>query len=153
MEILHSNVSDKVYSSPTPFIEHLSALLNFDKKLIKKIANGLSVMDKSAEIQRDKKGNILYDKETKDTEVVKINEDIKAYMAREVLPYVPDAQWFWEENLSNKDKPVIKTGADIPFTRYFYKYTQPKPSDELAVKFMELEMSVSERIDKLFGDK
>lgn len=153
LEILHSNVSDKVYSSPTPFIEHLSALLNCDKKLIEKIANGLSVMDKSAEIQRDKKGNILYDKETKDTEVVKIDEDIEAYMAREVLPYVPDAQWFWEENLSNKDKPVIKTGADIPFTRYFYKYTQPKPSDELAVKFMELELSVSERIDKLFGDK
>lgn len=153
LKILHSNVSDKVYLSPVPFIEHLSALLNLDKKLIEKIANGLSVMDKSAEIQRDKKGNIIYDKETKDTEVVKIDEDIEAYMAREVLPYVPDAQWFWEENLSNKDKPVIKTGADIPFTRYFYKYTQPKSSDELAVKFMELEMSVSERIDKLFGDK
>lgn len=153
LKILHSSVSDIVYLSPAPFIDYLSTLLNCDKKLIEKIVNGLSVMDKSAEIQRDKKGNILYDKETKDTEVVKIDENIETYMTREVLPYVPDAQWFWEENLSNKDKPVIKTGADIPFTRYFYKYSQPQPSDELAVKFMELEMSVSERIDKLFGDK
>lgn len=73
-------------------------------------------------------------------------------MAREVLPYVPDAQWFWEENLGAK-KPVIKVGAEIPFTRYFYKYSQPKPSAELAAKFMELEQSVSERIKGLFGEK
>ena len=62
------------------------------------------------------------------------------------------AKAFFEEDLGKK-KPVIKTGAEIPFTRYFYKYTHPTPSDELALKFMELETSVSERIDKLFGDK
>lgn len=117
--------------------------------MIEKIADGLSVMDKTAEIQRDKKGNIIYDKETYDKEIVKYTESIEGYIAREVLPYVPDAQWFYEENLGAK-KPVIKVGAEIPFTRYFYKYTQPKPSDELAVKFMELEMSVSERIARLF---
>ena len=66
-------------------------------------------------------------------------------MAREVLPYVPDAQWFYEESLGAK-KPIIKVGAEIPFTRYFYKYTQPQPSDELAAKFMELENSVSKNI-------
>lgn len=120
--------------------------------MIEKIADGLSVKDKTAEIQRDKKSNILYDKETYDKEIVKYTESIEDYMVREVLPYVPDAQWFYEENLGAK-KPIVKVGAEIPFTRYFYKYTQPTPSNELAVKFMELEMSVSERIDKLFGDK
>ena len=54
----------------------------------------------------------------------------------------------FEEDLSKK-KPIIKTGAEIPFTRYFYKYQQPVPSEELA-KFMELEKSVSERVAKLF---
>ena len=107
-------------------------------------------MDKSAEIQRDKKGNIIYDKETRDTEIVKYTEDIETYMEREVLPYVPDAKWFWEENLGAK-KPVIKIGAEIPFTRYFYKYQQPKPSEELEQRFLELEKSVSERIARLFG--
>lgn len=149
LETLKVNVSDKVYKEPKSFISLLSSLLTVDKKLIDKIADGLSEMDKTAEIQRDKKGNVIYDKETYDKEIVKYTENIEDYMAREVLPYVPDAQWFWEENIGAK-KPIIKIGAEIPFTRYFYKYTQPKPSDELAVKFMELEMSVSERIARLF---
>lgn len=75
-------------------------------------------MDKNAEIQRDRKGNIIYDKETKDTELVKWEESIEDYMAREVLPHIPDAAAFFEEDLGKK-KPVIKTGAEIPFTRYF----------------------------------
>lgn len=120
-----------------------------DKKLLEKIADGLSVMDKKAEIQRDRKGNILYDKETKDTEIVKFEESIDDYMAREVLPHIPDAVAFFEENLGAK-KPVVKTGAEIPFTRYFYKYQKPVASEELEAKFMELELSVSERVAKLF---
>lgn len=144
---------DKVYLSPAEFMPVLTKILSTattDKKLLDKIADGLSVMDKSAEIQRDKKGNIIYDKETKDTEIVKFDESIEDYMAREVLPHVPDAQWFFEEDLGKKN-PVLKTGAEIPFTRYFYKYQQPKPSEELEQRFLELEKSVSERIARLFG--
>lgn len=66
------------------------------------------------------------------------------------MPYVPDAKAFWEEKADAK-KPVIKTGAEIPFTQYFYKYEQPVPSEELAKQFIELEQSVSQRIAKLFG--
>ena len=149
LETLKANVSDKVYKEPKIFISLLSSLLTVDKKLTDKIADGLSEMDKTAEIQRDKKGNVIYDKETYDKEIVKYTENIEDYMAREVLPYVPDAQWFWEENIGAK-KPIIKIGAEIPFTRYFYKYQQPQPSEELAVKFMELEGNVSERIKELF---
>ena len=152
MQALYENTSDELFMSPEPFLKHLSFVMTgiaVDNKLLEKIAHGLSVMDKNAEIQRDKKGNIIYDKETKDTEIVKYEEDIETYMAREVLPHVPDAQWFFEENLAAK-KPVIKTGAEIPFTRYFYKYQQPKPSEELKKTFLDLEKSVSERINKLF---
>ena len=149
---LQAAVSEQVYDSPKAFMPVLTkALANAtaDKKLLDKIADGLSVMDKDAEIQKDKKGNILYDKETKDTELVKWEESIDDYMTREVLPHVPDAKAFFEEDLGKK-KPVIKTGAEIPFTRYFYKYQQPTPSEELEVKFMALELSVSERVSKLF---
>ena len=152
LSTLSSAVSDVVYYSLKAFMPVLTEVLadaTVDKKLIEKIADGLSVMDKKAEIQRDKKGNILYDKETKDIEIVKYEEDIETYMAREVLPHVPDAKWFFEENAGAK-KPVIKTGAEIPFTRYFYKYQQPTPSKELEDKFLELEHSVSERVSKLF---
>lgn len=149
---LQSVASERIYYSLKAFMPVLTnALTNAtaDKKLLDKIADGLSVMDKNAEIQKDKKGNILYDKETKDTELVKWEESIDDYMAREVLPHVPDAKAFFEEDLGKK-KPVIKTGAEIPFTRYFYKYQQPIPSEELEVKFMDLELSVSDRVSKLF---
>ena len=149
---LNAAVSDEVYCSPTAFMPILTKALaaaTADKKLLEKIADGLSVMDKMAEIQRDRKGNIIYDKETKDTELVKFEESIDDYMAREVLPHIPDAVAFFEENLGAK-KPVVKTGAEIPFTRYFYKYQQPVASEELEAKFMELELSVSARVDALF---
>lgn len=153
LNALHAASSDTIYLSPEAFMPVLTEVLSnlpVDKKLLDKIADGLSTMDKNAAIQRDKKGNILYDKETKDTEIVKYDENIDDYMAREVLPHIPDAKAFFEEDLSKK-KPVIKTGAEIPFTRYFYKYQQPVPSEELEAKFMELENSVTERIAKLFG--
>ena len=138
IEALKNAVSDVVYLSPTEFMPVLTEILSgtqADKKLIDKIADGLSVMDKSAEIQRDKKGNIIYDKETKDTEIVKFDESIEDYMAREVLPHVPDAQWFFEEDLSKKN-PVIKTGAEIPFTRYFISISSRSPVRSLKRRFL-----------------
>jgi type I restriction enzyme M protein len=149
---LEAAISEKVYLTDKEFLPVLTKALagaTADKKLIDKIADGLSAMDKNAKVQHDKKGNIIYDKETKDTEIVKFEEDIDTYMAREVLPHIPDAAAFFEENLGAK-KPVIKTGAEIPFTRYFYKYQQPTPSEELEARFTELELSVSERVAKLF---
>lgn len=147
---LQAHIADEKWLSPKAFTPVLTAVLGdlADKKLFEKIMDGLSVMDKTAEIQRDKKGNIIYDKETKDTELVKYTEDIETYMAREVLPHIPDAKWFWEENLTKK-KPVIKTGAEIPFTRYFYKYQAPRPSAELLAEFLAIDKAVNERIARL----
>mgnify|MGYP004592683907 FL=1 len=154
MDALKGAKQDKKYMSPEEFMPVLQDTLQSvttDKKLLAKIADGLSVMDKEAVIQRDKKGNIIYDKETKDIEIVPYKIGIDDYMAKEVLPYVPDAKAFFEEDLSKK-KPIIKTGAEIPFTRYFYKYEAPKPVEELEKQFNELEESVSARIQMLFGN-
>ena len=96
---LQAAISEQVYDSPKAFMPVLTKVLanaTADKKLLDKIADGLSVMDKDAEIQKDKKGSTLYDKETKDTELVKWEESIDDYMAREVLPHVPDAKAFFE---------------------------------------------------------
>lgn len=63
---LYAFISDTVYNCPSDFMPVLTkALCNAtaDKKLLDKIADGLSVMDKTAVIQRDKKGNVIYDKE------------------------------------------------------------------------------------------
>ena len=157
IEALTNSISDRKYLSIgefKPVLEGALSGIGGIEKYVTKIIDGLSVMDKTAEIQTEtkgkNKGEIIYDKTTKDTEIVRYDEDIEDYMAREVLPHVPDAKWFWEENLGAK-KPVIKTGAEIPFTRYFYKYQQPEASEVLAKRFAELEASVDERIKKLFG--
>ena len=154
LSALRENVSEMKWLSVSDFMPHLSSVLSAvtaDKKLLERIADGLSVMDKSAVVQRDKKGDIVYDKASRDTEIVKWDDDIDAYMKREVLPHVPDAKAFFEENLAAK-KPVIKTGAEIPFTRYFYSYQQPTPSEELARRFAALEAKADERIKRLFGN-
>jgi type I restriction enzyme M protein len=143
---------EKKCLSPEDFEPVLTETLKdctVEKKIFEKIMDGLSLMDKEAVIQKDKKGEIIYDTETKDTEIVAYKENIDDYMAREVLPHIPDAKAFFEENLGAK-KPVIKTGAEIPFTRHFYKYTKPRSSEELAKEFTELEESVSSAIAELF---
>lgn len=157
IERLHKNISNDIYKNPDTFIPIITSILEGIvtetkelKKIVDKVVKGLSIMDKTADIQKDKKGNILYDTETKDTEIVPFNVNIDDYMAKEVLPHVPDAKAFFEEDLSKK-KQIIKTGAEIPFTRYFYKYQTPVSSDELAKRFYELETSVDARIKKLFG--
>lgn len=154
LEALNKNKSEKKYLAPTEFLPVLKKVLppivGITSKLIEKIADGLSLMDKEAEIQKDKKGGIIYDKETADTEIVPFKEDIESYMKREVLPHIPDAKAFFDENLSAK-KPVIKTGAEIPFTRYFYKYQKPESSEVLKQQFIDLEKSVQVRISALFG--
>lgn len=150
---LHNGVSGKVYLSLEEFQPVLQKVLENlvtpKDKLFDSIIEGLSEMDKTAEIHRDKKGNIIYDKDTKDTEIVRFDEDIDTYMKREVLPHIPDAQAFFEEDLSKK-KPVIKTGAEIPFTRYFYAYQKPTESRVLRDQFEELEKSIAERVAKIF---
>lgn len=155
LQSLRSSISDDVYLSQDAFMPILTSVLASvlsDKKLIEKIVDGLSIMDKKAEIQHDKKGKVIYDKETKDTELVPFEEDIDDYMKREVWPYLPDAVAFFEENLGAK-KPVIKTGAEILFTRTFYKYQKPEASEELEKQFIELEGIVDSQISMLFGSK
>lgn len=151
IEILNDNISDELYMAPEEFKPVIVDLLGdtVEKRLIPKIMAGLSKMDKDAEIQKDKKGNVKYDKDTSDTEIVNIKTNIDDYMKKEVLPFVSDAKAFFEENVS-KNKPVIKTGAEIPFTRYFYKYQKPESTDKLKNEIAELEKSISVGMHELF---
>ncbi len=62
------------------------------------------------------------DPSLRDTENVPLTEDVDAFIAREVLPFVPDA-WV--------DDSKTKIGYEIPFTRQFYKYLPPRPLAEI----------------------
>ena len=50
-------------------------------------------------------------------------------------------------------KPVIKTGAEIPFTRTFYRYQAPTASEDLEHRFIELEEEVTGIVSELFGQR
>ena len=149
---LKQSISNKTYYSPEDFrpvlVQALSGVVS-DKKLLERIADGLSIMDKKATIQKDRKGNTIFDKETRDAELVAYEENITSYMEREVLPHVPDAVAFFEENLGAK-KPVIKTGAEIPFTRFFFQYQKPRAIEELEAEFSDLEKILNEQVSRLF---
>lgn len=158
IEVLKANADGKVFLSLKEFERHIEEKkLPIDKKNLAKVIAGLSEIDKTAEVQTDKKCNVIYDKETKDTEIVKWDESIEDYMAREVLPHVPDAKAFFEGNDENATfeqdcgRKVIKIGAEIPFTRYFYKYQEPEKSETLAGQFENLESDLRDRISHLFG--
>ena len=88
-----------------------------------------------------KKGKPVADTSLRDTENVPLKEDINAYFEREVLPFAPDA-WI--------DEKKSKVGYEIPFTRYFYKYEAPRPSEEIMAEIMELEKELSGSLEEVF---
>ena len=158
IDILKNNISDEIYMEKSlfqPIIKNILSDIINDKKKLKsisdKVIEGLSVMDKNAKIHKKRNGDIIYDDSTKDTEIVPYNMDIEEYMKKEVLPHVPDAKAFFEENLDKK-KPTIKTGAEIPFTKMFYKYQPPRPSNEIADEIIKIEKTFIKTFDNIFKE-
>ena len=82
----------------------------------------LGEQDDTADTWTDAKGNPEADASLRDTENVPWGEDVDAYVAREVLPYASDA---WVDHSKTKE------GAEIPFTRHFYRYIPPRPLEEI----------------------
>lgn len=111
-------------------------------------------LDEQGEIVRDKKGRPVADKERNDTENIPLTESVEEYMAREVLPYAPDA---WIEPRKQKKDQMLElrdggtVGYEIPFTRHFYEYTPLRPSADILAEIRELETSIAEKLDGILG--
>lgn len=89
-----------------------------------------------------KKGKKVADTKLRDTEDIPLNQSIDDYFEREVLPFNPDA-WM--------DRKKDKVGYEIPFTRLFYKYTAPEPSEIIAERIKLLEESIVANFEALSG--
>ena len=125
----------------------------------KAIFTALGERDAGAEICRDAKGRPEPDTELRDTENIPLpyhaelplpmdfgpgkpndrlveafRDDIDAYMAREVLPHVPDA-WV--------DYSKTKVGYEIPINRHFYVYKPPRPLNEIETDITRLEGEIA----------
>lgn len=107
-------------------------------------ADALPPDDAAPKKRGRKPGKRKADASRRDTENVPLKENIDDYFAREVLPFAPDA---WIDTSKNK------IGYEIPFTRYFYEYTPPRPADELAVEIRDLELRLGESLAALFEDE
>ncbi len=90
-----------------------------------------------------KKGQKQPDTALRDSENIPLTEDIQAYFEREVLPFAPDA-WI--------DDKKTKIGYEIPFTRYFYEYTPPRPSKEIMQEILEIEKELDGSLKEIFGE-
>jgi len=110
--------------------------------LVKAIITTLSERDETAEICRDARGNPEPDSELRDFENVPLGVDIEAYMAREVLPHVPDA-WV--------DASKTKIGYEINFNRYFYKYVPPRPLAEIEADIKSIEADILRMLKEVTG--
>lgn len=154
LQALRQGLSEATYPNFETFTAVLKDLLSEVKLTpanLNAIALAMSEMDKTAEVITTKKkgklgeiaDGIVYDKTTKDSEIVKLSEEVETYFEREVYPHVPDAHYWWEEN---------KLGAEIPFTRYFYQYQAPEKAEDLLKQFYDLEDQLQALLEDLKHD-
>jgi type I restriction enzyme M protein len=122
------------------FEKHLGDLLGqagvtIPAPLRKVVLIAAAQADDDAPLVSNRKGQSLPDPDLRDNENVPLTEDIEGYMAREVLPHLPNA-WV--------DETKSKIGYEIPFTRYFYRYVPPRPVAEIDAEIDAVEAEIQQ---------
>ena len=119
---------------------NISALLNKRQSRWKKVEQRLfrdvfTEKDPDGEpVRKDgQEGGYEPDAELRDFENIPLAEDVDAYFEREVRPHVPEA-WM--------DRSKDRVGYEINFNRHFYKYTPPRPLEEIDADLKEAEEKV-----------
>lgn len=123
---------------------------HFGKKLTQgfvKLVRTLGTTDPEAPTVWATPGNpesgMVIDPALTDTETIPMKEDIDEYIAREVLPFVPDA---W------RDPSKDKIGCEFPLTRLFYRYTPLRDSSEILADLMALEADTTSALQSLISE-
>jgi type I restriction enzyme M protein len=124
--------------------------------------SALSERDETAAICRDKDGNPEPDPELRDTESVPlppggdlvdaegVSASVRAFFEREVKPHVPDA-WIDTSKRDLKDGRVGLVGYEINFNRYFYRYTPPRPLEEIESDIRGIESDILRMLAEVTG--
>ena len=146
------SLGNKRNNIPMKYIEEITHMYgNFEENEISKIFDNTEfgylkivverpLIDDNGEIVL-KKGKKQADILLRDTVNVPLKENIDDYFAKEVLAFSPDA-WI--------DESKTKIGYEIPFSRYFYKYDQMRPSFEIMTEILELEKKIAGNLDNIF---
>ena len=114
------------------------------------ILSALSERDETAAICRDDDGQPEADPELRDTESVPLAETVETFFDREVKPHVPDA-WIDTSKRDPKDGQVGLVGYEINFNRYFYRYTPPRPLEEIEADIRAIETDIVRMLAEVSG--
>lgn len=87
-------------------------------------------LDDDGTPKKNKKGEYIPNKELTDTENIPLQETIEEYMNREVIPFAKYAYI---------DESKTKIGYEISFTKYFYKYQEPRKTEDIMNEILELD--------------
>jgi len=98
--------------------------------------------DEQGNIVTDKKGNSKSDSNLRDYENIPLKDDIQNFFEKEVLPFAQDAWW-------NKDE--TRTGYEINFNKYFYKYTPPRSLKEIAADLFAIEVETENLLKEIIS--
>ena len=100
--------------------------------------------------ETDDKGNEVLKKGKKqaikgktDSEIIPLTEDVEQYFDNNVLPFNEHAFM---------DRTKDKIGYEIPFTRIFYKFVEPRKSDDIFAEFKELSSQEQDLMKKILGE-
>jgi type I restriction enzyme M protein len=116
----------------------------------KAILSALGERNETAAICRDTDGNPEPDPELRDTENVPLVESVEAYFEREVRPHVPDA-WIDTGKRDPKDGLVGVVGYEINVNRAFYRYTPPRPLEEIEADLRAIEADIVRMLGEVTG--
>lgn len=97
--------------------------------------------DKGNEVS--KKGKKQAVKGKTDSEIIPLTEDIEKYFDKNVLPFNDHAFM---------DRTKDKIGYEIPFIRIFYKFVEPRKSDDIFAEFKELSNQEQDLMKKILGE-
>lgn len=153
IQIALRGLSDQVFRNRDQFEKALGKVLKgaglkIGAPIRKAILAALSERDEEADICRDKDGNPEPDADLRDHELVPLKEDWRGYVAREVIPFVPDA-WVDENHRDARDGKVGRVGYEINFNRYFYTYVPPRPLEEIDAELKALETEIAELLKEV----
>ena len=94
--------------------------------------------------KKNKKGEYIPNKELTDTENIPLQETIEDYMNRELIPFAKYAYI---------DESKTKIGYEISFTKYFYKYQEPRKTEDIMNEILELDRKLDGVLRELQGNE
>ena len=156
---------DTLYMDRTSFLADLTSAageagIRLTAAIRNAILAALGERDEKAEICRSEDGAPEPDPDLRDTERVPLPEkedpvdndgvpaSVRAYVAREVLPHVPDA-WIDTLRRDQRDGQVGAVGYEINFNHYFYRYTPPRPLAEIEADIRAVEKDILDMLKEM----